>query len=347
VKGIGFRSLSRLESWATVVQRFGGWSPVLAAVVLEISHRCNLNCRMCPQAADRAARSQAGQVLDMPLNVLKHVVDDAARRPLYKPLVHLIGGEPLLHPQFAEAAAYVTGKGMRCSVTTNGTLLERYASQLVRLEVRDVRISLDGPEPVHNDIRGAAWVFARSVRGIESLLQARRESGARHPHVSINCVITGANYRQLGEVVDLAAQLGVDSLGLQHLMFADGTEHGLDIEYLLRALPGLQRQGERSGLPVSVYPKLSAPQIRRYYGEPSTSFGGTCVLPWFVVRVLPDGAVTPCRGFVIGRATDEGFSLSKAWNGPAIRNYRQRIAAHGLFADCDRCCHRLYPDGAS
>ena len=99
MRSLGFRRLGQLVSRTTFVQRLGGFSPLLAMLVLEISHRCNLDCSMCPQAASRRANQSRQETPDMPWSTFTRVIDSASTGPLIRPRVHLIGGEPLLHPR--------------------------------------------------------------------------------------------------------------------------------------------------------------------------------------------------------------------------------------------------------
>ena len=277
----------------------------------------------------------------MPWHAFTSLIDSAAQGALVRPGVHFTGGEPLLHLRLVDLLAYTERKGLRWSMTTNGTFLLHYANEIMRHRASDIRVSLDGPEEVHNAIRGTTWAYERAVQGIEALTRARSRD-SRHPRVSINCTMSSANLAHLKDMIDIASDLGIDGLNFQHLMFEDKDRHGIDADYLIDVLADLRSLAQTRHFRLSVYPKLNKAQIANYYGRPNDLCGDSCVVPWFVARVLPDGSVSPCRGVVVGRATDDSFSASSIWNSSTMRAYRRHIVSHGLYEDCGRCCHRLY-----
>lgn len=341
VRRFSFQRLAWLQRYGTLLHRFGGFSPFLTVVVLELTCRCNLRCRMCPQARERESGVTNRRAVDMSIDIARQVIDDAYVSFRPRPMIHLTGGEPLMHRHFVDVVAHAKNRGMRCSVTTNGSLLEPRAADLVHLGIDSVKVSLDGPERIHNEIRGADWSYERAMQGIQAIRRERDRQEAKLPSIAANCVITEQNYQHLPSVVDIAAEAGIETLSFQHLTFKDNTHHGMDIDCLIDQLPAIRSRAKERRVVVSLYPRMSVSQLRRYYTEPAINLGGTCLMPWFATRVLTDGSLSPCRNFVFGQVEQEGFSLRKAWNGERIRGYRRRIATLGLFSDCGRCCHRI------
>jgi sulfatase maturation enzyme AslB (radical SAM superfamily) len=87
-------------------------------VVWNITRRCNLKCLHCYQDSD--SRHYPGE-LDW--QQCQGVVDDLAQFKV--PALLLSGGEPMIHPRFFELAEYATGRGLRLTLSTNGTLIRR------------------------------------------------------------------------------------------------------------------------------------------------------------------------------------------------------------------------------
>ena len=111
------------------------------------------------------------------------------------------GGEPLLRPDIDELLTAVGGQFRVRTLLTNGVLIGRSrAHRLADLDYR-VHISVDHiSRNVSDTVRGgtrAAW------RGVDHLLDA----GV--PHVQIAMVVTAANWRDVGPVLDHARQLGI------------------------------------------------------------------------------------------------------------------------------------------
>jgi MoaA/NifB/PqqE/SkfB family radical SAM enzyme len=86
-------------------------------VVVEVTNCCNLSCKGCPSALDAVKPvSGYGQGF-MDWALFKSIID---RIDFPTTVVLWLNGEPLLHPDYAEMAQYVSAKGLRWYVTTNG-----------------------------------------------------------------------------------------------------------------------------------------------------------------------------------------------------------------------------------
>ncbi len=96
-------------------------------IFVELTANCNLSCAYCP----REKRSE-----NMDWNLFKSIVDEAS---FYGPRswsTHLFG-EPLLYPHILEAIGYIKKRNKKHTVllTTNGTLLNKFAHNLMELKV--------------------------------------------------------------------------------------------------------------------------------------------------------------------------------------------------------------------
>src|ERR1043166_7230722 len=126
-------------------------------VVWNITRRCNLACIHC--YSDSAAREYPGE---LNWDQCQAVVDDLAQ--LGVPAVLLSGGEPLVHPRFFDLAGYAREQGLRLTLSTNGTLIDRGAAQrLKETGFAYVGISLDGIGTIHDHFRGRVGAFDKTV----------------------------------------------------------------------------------------------------------------------------------------------------------------------------------------
>ena len=82
-------------------------------VALEITGRCNLNCKYC--FSDKCNK-------DMHLSDVKKVLDQVDNMNVFE--VCISGGEPFLHPNILEIFDYCSKKKFNVSIVTNGTLLD-------------------------------------------------------------------------------------------------------------------------------------------------------------------------------------------------------------------------------
>ena len=94
-------------------------------IFIETTANCNLSCEYCP----REKRKE-----DMDFGLFKQIVDECSQYGPRSFSLHLFG-EPLLYPHILEAISYIKSKNKRHTVllTTNGTLLNKFAQQILQL----------------------------------------------------------------------------------------------------------------------------------------------------------------------------------------------------------------------
>jgi len=168
--------------------------PVPRVLLAHITDRCNLTCAFC---------DLPHQARDLSLARLGPLLDEAAAIGI-RNLV-LTGGEPLLHPELFDIVRRAKQRGFGINVTSNGTTLARDAARLGRERVDSLSVSIDGREATHDALRGAAGAYRRAVEGMHAL---RRE--APQVALSVYAVATNRNAAELGDVLDLARDLGAD-----------------------------------------------------------------------------------------------------------------------------------------
>lgn len=136
-----------------------------AHLSIELTARCNSKCRHCFARAGPAP----GAVLSWPT---AGAICEEGYGLGYRRL-HLTGGEPLLWPQLPALLERVFGLGYHSVfLNTNGLLLTaEVAQQLVVFPGLSVSVSLQGPEALHDSVRGAGS-YRRAARGIACALAA-------------------------------------------------------------------------------------------------------------------------------------------------------------------------------
>ena len=109
-------------------------------VYVEITNICNKDCSFCH--GTRRAKRQMSQ------DEFRHVADEISRVTDY--IYFHVMGEPLTHPHLPEFIEYATSLGLKCAVTTNGSLLDRRGVELIASGVYKVNLSVhsfeDGDE---------------------------------------------------------------------------------------------------------------------------------------------------------------------------------------------------------
>ncbi|MFQ6015566.1 MAG: radical SAM protein [Anaerolineae bacterium] len=176
-------------------------------VVWNCTQRCNLHCMHC--YADAADRDFPGEMITAEG---KQLLEDLAEFRV--PTVLFSGGEPLTRPDLFELAAYARDMGLRCVLSTNGTLITpAVARRIQEAGFTYVGVSLDGLEPVHDRIRGVKGAFHQALAGIRHC----REEGIR---VGLRFTVHGKNVQDLEEVFDLLEEERIPRCCIYHLAYA-------------------------------------------------------------------------------------------------------------------------------
>ena len=182
------------------LQRPPKYLPVL---LLFVTERCNLRCRMCGLEERRRLNTTAGELTTQEY---KELLGSAAR--LGTSFVSISGGEALLRNDIADIVRYADEMGMAPHLCTNGLLLtEERIITLRDAGVAAISISMDSYEAaLHDLLRGE-----NNFRKTEEALRLLRRT-APHIQVGINYLITRQNFRHLDQMVDYAEGLGVHQL---------------------------------------------------------------------------------------------------------------------------------------
>ena len=117
----------------------------LKMVHLQLTRQCNLHCRFCGQShAEKPGSLRLSEWCDL----IGRIHDYAPDATLV-----LWGGEPLLYPGFEAVVRCAAHYGFALELITNGTRIDRHA-ELLKTHFQRIYLSVDGPEAVHDSIRG-------------------------------------------------------------------------------------------------------------------------------------------------------------------------------------------------
>lgn len=176
-------------------------------VVWNCTKTCNLNCVHC-YARSEAIKYQNELTHEEGLALIDQLAD------FNVPVILFSGGEPLLRPDFFELANYAAGKGIRPTISTNGTRIdEDTAKRLKDMGVGYVGISLDGCEATHDKFRGKPGAYQMALRGIRNCVATGQKVGLRF-------TITRDNFQDLDSIFDLLEQENIDRVCFYHLVYS-------------------------------------------------------------------------------------------------------------------------------
>jgi sulfatase maturation enzyme AslB (radical SAM superfamily) len=187
---------------------FGGdYGPRRLSV--ELANICNLHCSYCFRADENLYSSHAEF---FPLDLLRRVISEA-RTTANITRISFTGGEPTLHPDFAETLRTIGDAGLTMSFVTNGWHFERVwpALQENRAAVSHVAFSLDGVTREDHDRWRGTGSFDRLVRAFSRCYMSKLPFGMK-------IVIRRDLVDQLEQIAVFAARMGASSLHFVHVM---------------------------------------------------------------------------------------------------------------------------------
>ncbi|MFH1196953.1 MAG: radical SAM protein [bacterium] len=326
-----------------------------------VTNACNLKCRMCGQWSENGyvKNHSIDTRTQMELSDWKRLVDEAANYNIRFILIR--GGEPFLFPGVIELIKYISSKGIFVSIDTNGTVLKKYAEELSGIKNMHITFSVDGPEVIHDEVRGLAGSFNKTKESIE-LLNELEKSGDNKVSKSICFTISKYSYKGLGEMPDVARSMGILSINIVPYYFIS-TETGKTYEAELQknfncsAYSWKGFNHESSGVDFDIfkeeyrkylaclgevynfpYMPLNEEEYKLWFADSFTPVGSlSCTNVENLIDIQPDGNANFCVDFpdysfgnVINSTIKEIWDCKEAVQ---FRNYRREKP----LAVCYRC----------
>jgi MoaA/NifB/PqqE/SkfB family radical SAM enzyme len=300
-----------------------------------ITERCNLHCSHCYQQEAKAS--------ELSLPEIKEVIDEAADmvwdwEEAYDIKLsmsyNVSGGEPFLRADIFEMLEEMAWKGADIYILSNGTLIDsEIAGKLAGLKVKGVQVSVEGPEPVHDGIRGMGS-FASAVNGITNLIEAGLT-------VTMNSTLSTVNAKYFFDLVDLARSLNVQRLGFSRLVpygrgaaMLDKMIAADEVRDLYNKIYSL----DTGKLKIVTGDPVASQSILDFDGKDmgKTASGG-CAAGVSGLTILSDGTITPCRRLDVPIGNVKRDSLRELWAAsPLLDALRDRSRYEGKCGTCSR-----------
>ena len=348
-------------------ERTGRADRLPIGAVYEATMRCNLHCEFCYVGDLLNLEGEWRQELS--LEALGKAFPDKDGFQ-----ISLTGGEIFMRKDIMSVLDLFRTKGYACGyLTTNGTIItderaEALADLAAKGFLKHISVSVDGPKDLHDAARGLKGTFERTTQGLQRLQAAARKRGAPL-RVSINTTVAHESLEALDRMVDVAGELGVDAIGLNHLMFSTPEEvaetvkiigapdasviatfvtpdPGLDVARVREQVGALAAKCRERNILFDYRPKVHEPLMDSYY-TPGTKLNGRCLYPFLHARVSFSGKVFFCPFIRVEVGDLAHNSLEEIWNGERFVDMRRRLLEHGIFPVCRRCCKvELAPEPA-
>jgi MoaA/NifB/PqqE/SkfB family radical SAM enzyme len=170
---------------AIIKVKFGKNTPLRVTHI--ITNCCNLRCKYCyAESFVKEQEMNTEEILAMMSEFKK------AGTKIWK----IGGGEPLLKKDIKRIIEHGKELGFIINIDTNGTLVDKNIEILKNVD--NIQISIDGPEEIHDTIRGKG-VFSKCMNSIDKLHEIGKVP-------LINCVLSKHNLDHIEYLVQLAKE---------------------------------------------------------------------------------------------------------------------------------------------
>lgn len=316
--------------------------------IVHLTQRCNLGCSYCHSAAiplDATGR-------DMTEEVAARTADFIGRMPSSNLTINFQGGEPTLMPHLIRLIMsrlqHQSGKRVRASLTTNGTLLGPEVLAVLAEYQISTTVSIDGPEKVndvirvHRDGRGS---YRDAIKGRE-ILKAQpngRFSGSI-------LVLTKQTIGSVRDIIDEYVRMGTDTIHLKPVTkMGFGKSHWNDIgitfeEYWTAYVDAVEYMAslQDKGVMISELQLRFALQMLIDKAKPAyVDFRNPCGLVHGVLNYDIDGRIYAChegkrkQEFRIGSVDDDPVRL-------LLDEYANELASASVLdknPECRACAY--------
>lgn len=318
---------------------------------IEVTNYCNSLCISCPLTYDHFLPHEPKHHLSW--ENFRRIVDQAPT--IERAVLHGIG-EPLLNRDLPRFVAHLKERGAQVLFNTNGILLdERRGDELAAANLDELRVSIDAATPeLYAKLRGVDQL-PRIVGNLTAFVA--RHGGRTQPRVSLWFVGMRENLHQLPDFVRLGAQIGVQEVYLQRLVyFGNGTRiaddatmvpeqslYGTLVETEARLILECEQLASDMGLvfqasgATTPYESVSVKGAHPWQG---------CIRPWMLMYITANGTALPCciapfatpdyESIVLGNVLEQ--PMAEVWSGERYQALRGAVLSNAPAPwPCQHC----------
>jgi len=310
-------------------------------LLVEVSSKCNLKCRMCNIHHDtRSGRIIPDKLLDLTFDLAKTAS-----------VVNPFGlGEPLLHPEITRIVGKYKSLGASVELVTNGMLLDEEISRgFIANGLDHLAISIDAADQalLANIRKGAD--LRRISDNIRKLNRLKKSLGSSKPVLSLNVVAQVSNFTRLKSIIQLAEALEIFSVDFspitvhKHIAGIHDETLGPGVVRWRETLETCRREAEARGININMQRLqyvLSGSPGKEVYEETVP-----CPEPFRFMVIRANGDIFPCCNWDVNNPIAKvGVSeetsvtdLKKIWQGPPWQALREKVISGNYPEECKAC----------
>ncbi len=304
-------------------------------IALNLTRRCNLNCKHCYMDAGAREEGGPGELgTGEAIGLIDEIADISDET-----MIVLTGGEPLLRKDIEQLASHAAGRGLMCVLGTNGLgLTPSRVQSLVKSGVSAAGISVDSLKPEHHDeFRGLPGSWEKTMAGID----ACKAGGMMF---QLHFSVTEENAHEIDDMIDFCRSSGASVLNIFFLVCTGRGERFTNItsatyERVLARVAEAARD-EKS----LIVRARCAPHFKRMAMEMEPPLevteadgyeAGGCHAGRRYARIMPDGGVTACPYIEqpVGNIRDSSFA--RLWNDAPMFLALRKPELEGRCGECE------------
>jgi MoaA/NifB/PqqE/SkfB family radical SAM enzyme len=322
----------------------------LKRLVLELSNKCNLRCRICTD------KPLTGPMLT--LAAFRKLIGKVAHPQTIERLRFVGSGETLIVPDFhkmiTEAARLFENADME--FFTNGMFLKReLVESIIEKNVKaHVVLSIDGTtSEIFDYIRRGASIH-RVLMNIEHANSLKAINDSIYPELKINFTMIKQNIEEIPKMVRLASEIGVEEITFSQLVLNSSGElakpenhpfHGQNLPRTKDALLEARELSREYGIDLTItWPQVfgwterysKASDLSGKMGVPLTF--DPCIWVLEALSINLEGEGYPCCRYGISFGNiHEHDSLDEVFNSPEATRLRDRLLNMRDVPECHHC----------
>jgi MoaA/NifB/PqqE/SkfB family radical SAM enzyme len=296
---------------------------------IAITDMCNLGCKHCPRTYDDSIDLDQLDP-DTVMEIIDEVSPETAQVQISAGL-----GEPLLYDGVFDVIEHAKDQNMRVRMMSNATVLnEEKANRLLDLGIDHLAVSLDGATAeTYEKIRVGAD-FENVISNVDRFCTLRDERDSAVETQLSPVLFVGENLEELPRFIELANEIGVDSVGFNDLIPSPEME-GISTKNLDSASDEeLQRVDE-----LFAETRRLAEELGVGLKLPNDEEMSACTEPWHMLTVTTKGKVRPCCtgpwGTFVGDLVEDG--IDDIWRGEAFVQWREQMLSDDPQQACVDC----------
>lgn len=289
-------------------------SPI--SIAFEPTTSCNLRCPECPSGLRSFTRPTGMLSADL----FKKTIDELHKKLVY--LTFYFQGEPYLHPQFLELVQYASARNIYTSTSTNAHYLtDDNARKTVESGLDRLIISIDGTTQETYQQYRVGGKLNKVIEGAKNVIRWKQKLGSQTPFIVFQFLVVKPNEHQIGDVQQLAKELGVDAVGLK-------TAQIYEYEQGSPLIPSIEKYSRYEQTTSGTY------KVKNGMVSHCWKMWHSCVITW-------DGLVVPCcfdkdAHHRMGDVSKQTFR--DLWTGKSYSQFRQLLLrSRNEIEMCQNC----------